>query len=140
MNRVLSSLLGVLLLFTGSAWADKPLAPTEIPGAVKVSAEKTVDLIASRQTLLVFDSRRKDEFDKGHIEGAINLLDTEMTLGKLEKFAPQRDTPLLFYCNGQHCLRSGNAAKLALHWGYRNVFWFRGGWQEWSDSHLPVAR
>ncbi|MGB9094705.1 MAG: rhodanese-like domain-containing protein [Gallionella sp.] len=97
-------------------------------------------MINSLPLLVVVDSRRKDEFADGHIEGAINISDTEMTLAKLKKFAPQPDTPLLFYCNGERCRRSSIAARLALKWGYRKVFWFRGGWQEWSAKYLPVAR
>ncbi len=133
-------LIGLLLTWALPAAADKPVAPADIPGVTTVSAEKTVELITVLPLLIVVDSRRKEEFEKGHIEGAFNLLDTEMTLAGLTKIAPRRDTPLLFYCNGERCLRSAHAAKLALGWGYGKVFWFRGGWMEWGEKNLPVAR
>ena len=31
-----------------------------------------------------------------------------------------------------------DAIRKAMGWGYRNVFWFRGGWKEWTDKRLPV--
>lgn len=123
-----------------SAYAEQAIVQAEIPGVTRVSAEEVVDMINRLPLLVVVDSRRKDEFAQGHIEGAINIDDTEMTPAKLEKLAPRRDTPLLFYCNGERCLRSSIAAKLALKWGYQNVYWFRGGWQEWSAKYMPVAR
>lgn len=122
------------------ALAEQPFVSAEIPGVVKVNAEEVVDLINSLPLLVVIDSRRKDEFEEGHIEGALNITDTEMTPARLIRIAPRPDTPLLFYCNGERCQRSSIAAKLALKWGYRKVFWFRGGWQEWSAKYLPVAR
>jgi rhodanese-related sulfurtransferase len=133
-------LIGVLMGCSLPALAEQPIVPAEIPGVAKVSAEEVVDMINSLPLLVVIDSRRKNEFENGHIEGAINITDTGMTPAGLKKIAPRRDTPLLFYCNGERCQRSSNAAKLALKWGYSNVFWFRGGWQEWSAKYLPVAR
>lgn len=135
----------VLLLVFLFAWAlpaaaDKPVAPAEIAGAINISAEELVALITTMPQLVVIDSRRQEEFDKGHIEGAINLLDTNMTRASLISHVPRVDTPLLFYCNGERCLRSANAVKMAIEWGYGKVYWFRGGWVEWSDKNLPVAK
>jgi rhodanese-related sulfurtransferase len=140
MKKFRAFLVCVLLGCSLSAFAEQPIVQAEIPGVTRVSAEEVVDMINNLPLLVVVDSRRKDEFKNGHIEGAINITDTEMTPAKLKMIAPQRDTPLLFYCNGERCRRSGIAVKLALKWGYRNVYWFRGGWQEWSAKYLPVAR
>jgi rhodanese-related sulfurtransferase len=135
------SLAGLLLLCLAlPAIADKPLAPQTIPGAVTVDAERAVLLIQATPHLVIVDSRLSEEHAKGHIPGAINLLDTEMTEAALSRIAPDRDTPLLFYCNGERCLRSNNAAAHAVAWGYRTIYWFRGGWQEWLHKELPIAR
>ncbi|MDP2829999.1 MAG: rhodanese-like domain-containing protein [Sulfuricellaceae bacterium] len=133
-------LLLCLFAWTLPAAADKPVAPAEISGATGVSAEKLVDLLASTPQLVMIDSRRQEEFEKGHIEGAVNLLDTDMTQAKLARLVSSSSTPVLFYCNGERCLRSTNAARLALQWGYHKVYWFRGGWKEWGDKNMPVAR
>ena len=122
------------------AAAEKPLAPASVPGAQLVSAEQVVELIGAQPDLILIDSRRREEFDKGHIEGSVNLLDTELTRAGLARMAPALSRPLLFYCNGERCLRSSNSAERALAWGYRKVYWFRGGWQEWTDKHLPITR
>lgn len=127
------------LPFPPHAFADeKPHAPDSIPGAVIVTAEQVVELILAKPDLVIIDSRKKSEFTKGHIEGALNLLNTEMQRADLETRIPEKATPILFYCNGERCLRSSDALRKAMDWGYRNVFWFRGGWKEWTDKRLPV--
>ena len=99
-----------------------------------------VDLANSLPDLVIIDNRYAGEFEKGHIEGAINLLDTNMQRADVAHLAARPDTPLLFYCNGERCLRSSHAAQMAVKWGYTRIYWFRGGWQEWLDKQLPVTR
>lgn len=135
----LAPLLAVLLTSaTNLLAAGKPHAPESIPGAVVVSAEQVVELILARPELVIIDSRKRSEYAKGHIEGAVNLLNTTLRREELETLCPDKTRPVLFYCNGVRCLRSSDAIRKAMGWGYRNVFWFRGGWKEWTDKRLPV--
>jgi rhodanese-related sulfurtransferase len=132
-------LLGFLLSFSASPFAaEKPYAPETLPGTVIVSAEQVVELSLSRPGLVIIDSRKKSEYAKGHIEGAVNLLNTSMRPEDLAAVSPNKITPIVFYCNGTRCLRSSDAIRKATDWGYKNLFWFRGGWKEWTDKRLPV--
>lgn len=131
--------LAALLLSAWPAWADsKPVAPESVSGAVTVTAEKVIALILSNPDLVVIDSRKKTEFAKGHIEGAVNLLNSDMQPAMLAKLVPDKAGAVLFYCNGASCLRSSDAVSRAMAWGYKNVYWFRGGWNEWTEKRLPV--
>jgi len=118
---------------------EKPYAPEEMPGTTIVSAEEVIEMILANPELVVIDSRKKTEYIKGHIEGAINILNTELGLEELEFIVPDRSTALLFYCNGVRCLRSSDSLTKAVGWGYTNLFWFRGGWKEWTEKRLPVV-
>lgn len=120
--------------------AEKPIAPESIDGVTTVTAEEAIELILSHPDLLVIDSRRVEEYAKQHIEGAISLPDDEMTAATLGQLASGLNRPLLFYCNGIHCLRSSQAAAKAIAWGYPQVYWFRGGWLEWMEKAMPVSR
>ncbi len=132
-------LVCMLMLSENGVLADaKPHAPEGIAGATSVSAEQVVELILSKPDMIVIDSRKKAEYVKGHIEGALNILNTELTLEALQNAAPDRAQALLFYCNGPRCLRSTDAINKAIQWGYTNLFWFRGGWEEWTEKRLPV--
>jgi len=132
--------LGLLALVPVAGASDgKPHAPEAIEEVAIVSAEEAIDLILANPGMPIIDSRKKTEYVKGHIEGAVSLLDTEMTEQDLHNISPDRDAAILFYCNGVRCLRSSNAIRKAKGWGYTNLIWFRGGWKEWSDKRLPVV-
>ena len=118
---------------------EKPYAPESMPGITIVSAEEVIEMILENPELIVIDSRKKTEYIKGHIEGAINILNTELVLEDLDLIVPDRTTALLFYCNGVRCLRSSDSITRAAGWGYTNLFWFRGGWKEWTDKRLPMV-
>lgn len=47
--------------------------------------------------------------------------------------------PLVFFCQGAHCWESYNAVLRAVHLGYRNVGWYRGGLSSWSAAGLPTV-
>jgi len=118
---------------------EKPYAPDVIEGILVVTAEEAIELILNDPDLTVIDARKKTEYVKGHIEGAINMLNTRMKSEDLEKACPDKTSAILFYCNGTRCLRSSDAIRKAKSWGYTNLIWFRGGWKEWTDKRLPVV-
>jgi len=137
-QKFLLLLLAVLAM--SPAWAEKPTAPNSINGVVTVNADKTIELILNTPELIVIDARHPEEFHKGHIEDAIQLVDTAVNKKSLAQIVKTKTTPLLFYCNGPRCLRSSRAAKKALKYGYTNIYWFRGGWSEWMAKELPVIQ
>lgn len=44
------------------------------------------------------------------------------------------EAPLVFFCAGPQCWLSYNAALRAVHLGYRNVLWYRGGLEAWQRA------
>ncbi len=139
--QILRYLMPLLMFIAMSpVMAEAPLAPTKLSGVTRLDAENVVAMILNHPELVVIDSRLEESYAKGHIENAVNLPDTAMTPETLAQYASRPDTPLLFYCQGKHCLRSSYAAKKARQWGYRQIYWFRGGWVDWRDKKLPVAR
>lgn len=131
--------LALSFLAVQPIFADKPVAPQQVSGASQLNAEQLIELVQINPDLVLIDSRRPSEFKTGHIQGAINLLDVDMTEDKLLAIANDKSRPILFYCNGARCLRSSNAAKMALEWGFEKIYWFRGGWQEWSSKGYPIS-
>ncbi|MDH5485639.1 MAG: rhodanese-like domain-containing protein [Gammaproteobacteria bacterium] len=131
-------LIAICLILPAAPIAEnKPVAPDDIAGGKTISAEQMIELILARPGVIVIDSRKRTEYLKGHIEGAINLLNTSMTLASLQQFVPDLATDIVFYCNGVRCKRSSDAVIKAVSWGYKNVYWYRGGWKEWTDKKLP---
>ena len=135
-----SVIVFISVLFSSVLMAElKPYAPDNIEHVKIVSAEQVVNILLSNPDLVVIDSRKKTEYLKGHIEGAINILNTRLKAEDLKRISPDKSRALLFYCNGIRCLRSSDSINKAKSWGYTNLIWFRGGWKEWTDKRLPVV-
>ncbi|MFZ5592942.1 MAG: rhodanese-like domain-containing protein [Pseudomonadota bacterium] len=118
--------------------ADETI-PSIIPGIVTVDAEKLIEL-AGGDDLVIVDSRLPVDHRRGYIEGSISLPDTATDCDSLAAAAPRRASPILFYCNGPKCPRSARAASIAQACGYRKIFWFRGGFDEWKKKKYPYIK
>jgi len=129
-----------LLLLAFPVLADKPLAPDSVPGTTFVNAEQALELILADPRMAIIDSRHAEEYAKGHIEGAINMLDNDTSAKSLARHVRNKNAPMLLYCNGDRCMRSSNAAKIAVDAGYKKIYWFRGGWAEWIEKKMPIEQ
>ena len=49
-----------------------------------------------------------------------------------------KDRPIVFLCVGAHCWLSYNAARYAVHTGYQDVLWYRGGLMSWIESGRKI--
>ena len=142
MQKIASIILSLTLLvfLSQSALAEKKDAPTSIDGTTLVNAEKIIDLVESLDDLIIIDARTVSDYDKGHIPDSVRLVNTETNADSLAKILPAKDAPVLFYCNGAKCGRSVESCKIAVADGYSNVYWFRGGIQEWEAKGFPVEK
>lgn len=113
--------------------------PENIPGAVKIDAEGLIELAQKTRPVLV-DARIAIDRKQGYIEDSISLPDIETNCASLKAIAPDVRAPLLFYCNGPKCGRSVVAVRIALACGYRSLYWFRGGFEEWKLKGYPYLK
>lgn len=140
--RIITGLLTLCgaLSSTGAVTAEDILAPDTIPNTTKVDAEGLIETLAEMPHLLLVDSRIAMDRKQGYIEGAISLPDIETTCESLEKIIPALNQPALFYCNGVKCGRSVKAIHTAQQCGYTNLYWFRGGFEEWNEKGYPFLK
>jgi len=129
----------VLVSFTSHALAEKD-EPKFIPGTTKVTAEEVLDLATEISDLIIVDSRIHADRKQGYIEGSVSLPDLETNCASLAGIIPRKISPVLFYCNGIKCGRSVIASKIALGCGYKNIYWFRGGFSEWQGKKYPFVK
>ena len=129
----------VFSLVMVTAVQAKEDTPENIPGTTKVSAEDLIGLVEQYEDLVMIDARKASDREKGFIEGSIGLPNTDTTPATLAEHIPSKSTPVAFYCNGTKCGRSVESAKMALAEGYSKIFWFRGGWDEWTTKGYPIA-
>ncbi len=141
--------IGLFVLFLAASpltsAEDKPdLSPQEIKGVPRVTAEEVFALFEKTPGLVIIDSRLATGPSSGRangfIEGSISLPDIKTDCASLAKVIPKKTTPSLYYCNGPKCGRSAKAIEIALKCGYSNIYWFRGGFEEWQQKGYPFVK
>lgn len=91
---------------------------------------------ARKGMVTVLDVRPPEEFDAGHLPGAVNVPIAE--LGKrLRDFAKRKE--IVAYCRGPYCLMSFDAVDLLRAKGFK-ARRLDGGLPEWRMAGLPVER
>ena len=133
MKKIFSFLALAASLLTLSACAAPAAAATPAPTATpvveykKISAADAKARMDSGDEIIILDVRTKEEYDAGHIAGAI-LIPNETIVDKQPELLPDLNAEILVYCRSGN--RSAQAANKLLAIGYTNVVDF-GGIIDW---------
>lgn len=124
MKRVLFAILSALLMLTGCSSAQSGNSYRQI------SMKEAVELMQNETGYIILDVRTYEEYEQGHIPGAICL--PNENIHSVEPYQlPDKDQMILVYC------RSGNRSKQASEklakLGYSNIIEF-GGIIDWSGE------
>src|SRR6202049_3840808 len=99
--------------------------------ARRVISEVTPQQMRAEPGRLVIDVRERNEFEEGHVPGAVHLskgfIETQ-----IEDLVPSRETPITLYCAGG--VRSLLAARAIRELGYTNVESLGGGFGAWKQA------
>lgn len=94
---------------------------------MNIAAEEAKKLMDSEEGCIILDVRTREEYDQGHIPGAVLIPNTEIE-AKAADLLPDKEQLILVYC------RSGRRSKLAAQsladLGYTNIREF-GGILDW---------
>jgi rhodanese-related sulfurtransferase len=139
--RKLVLMLALAVGINGAALAEDD-TPAALDGARVVTADELRSLL-NQKGVQVYDLRKKASYVEGHIPGSVSAArhydekEKSLDVSVLDK---DRATTVVFYSHGVSGWKSYWAAKSAVTSGYKNVLWLRGGYAEWEDKNLPVAR
>ena len=96
----------------------------------QVSQEQAVQIMQEQTGYIIIDVRTEEEYDEGHIPGAVNLpLDYIGTVAPPQ--LPDKDQLILVYCRSGR--RSKQAAQKLADQGYTNIVEF-GGINTWEGD------
>ena len=99
----------------------------------------TMDELKKRlrdKDVLVLDVRPPEEFDAGHIRGALS-----MPVGQLKRRLRElpKNKEIVAYCRGQYCSFAPEAVRYLTDKGYRAKL-LREGLPDWASAGLPLER
>jgi rhodanese-related sulfurtransferase len=100
-----------------------------------VSPEEVADMLVKKDpTLQLIDVRGKDEFEKYHLEGAINIPVTDLLSVEHTEILDQEVKMNVFYSNGT--VTANEAWMITRQLGYNNNYVLEGGLNYWFANIL----
>ena len=124
MKRILTLLFLAVILLTACG-QDKENNQGAV--YVNITAEEAKQIMDSEEGYIILDVRTQEEYDQGHIPGAI-VISHEEIAEKAEKVLTDKDQLILVYCRSGR--RSKIAAEALVELGYTNIKEF-GGIMDW---------
>ena len=91
------------------------------------------------QRFVFVDARSRDDYDEGHIRGAVSLPVGQFD-EKIEVFLKQHppENAIVTYCSGRTCEDSHKLAQLLLAFGYTEINVFIDGFPGWEAEGHPI--
>ena len=134
--KILPLILSVLVCAAGLAACSAPFQKTDGDGMTErsytqISQEDAKEMMTRDDGHIIVDVRRQDEYDSGHIPGAVCILNESITAGIKPEGLPDTDQIILIYCRTGR--RSKEAAQKLFDTGYTNIYEF-GGILDWTGE------
>ena len=136
MNRnALIISLGLLIAISG-LWIYYTYTQSLTPdgGYGDLTVEQAKSLIDSNPALVILDVRSQEEYDSGHLEGAI-LIPVDELGTRLDELSPDED--LLVYCRTGN--RSSNAVNILQANGFTKIYHMKDGITAWIQAGYPTV-
>ena len=126
MKRVLLLILAVVMMLSGCASANSSPSASY----TQITQEEAKEMMKKDDGHIIIDVRRQDEYDEGHIPGAV-LIPNESITDKQPEELPELDQIILVYCRSGR--RSKEASQKLADIGYTHVYEF-GGINTWTGE------
>lgn len=86
------------------------------------------------------DARPVEEYNEGHIQNAVNIPFYESDNYEQVLSAISKDELLVTYCGGHDCDLSIMLGDELFNKGYKKVYIFYGGWNDWVENNYPIEK
>ncbi|MFT6927312.1 MAG: phage shock protein E [Psychromonas sp.] len=103
----------------------------------QIEPQQLIQQIENEKLLVIFDVRTEDEYNRGHIKGAINIPYNQL-LKNQDKITAYKDQPVILYCH------SGRRAKIAAgtlqKLGFTKLIDLKGHMILWEQLRYPLVK
>ena len=124
MKRILPLFLLLLLLTGCGGTASNASSENDYQQISQEEAKEMMDT----QDVIILDVREQDEYDSGHIPGAVLLPVGTIDEETAAEVIPEKDSTVLVYCRSGNRSKTASSARAEL--GYTNIYEF-GGINTW---------
>lgn len=105
---------------------------------VKTISRGEATRLMNKEDAVVVDVRGRDDYRKGHISNAINVLAADIKKGSFGELEKNKARPVIVVCaTGNSASESATQLNAA---GFEQVYVLKDGVSGWSGENLPLVR
>lgn len=103
----------------------------------KISQQELLTALKTpNNNIVLLDVRSADEYNQGHVAGAINVSHSVVE-DNLKKLSQYKDSTVVVYCRSGR--RAGIAENILAENGFKNLRHLTGDMNGWLEAKLPVV-
>ena len=92
MRKVFMIFIIILIMFTGCEREDSMKNTEKQPDFRQISMQEGLELMENDSDYIILDVRRTDEFEEGHIPGAVNIPNETIGTEEIEQLPDKNQT------------------------------------------------
>ena len=103
-----------------------------------ITKEELRDELDSDQNITLIEALPEKYWREAHLPGAIQIDYTEIGK-KAEKLLPDKESKIVVYCASTECQNSTKASRNLESLGYKEVYEYVEGKQDWTEAGFPLV-
>ena len=110
---------------------------SDYPGVYIITGDELIELMDYDEEAMILDTRSASKQKAGVIPFSAALKPSQLSQEFMAEMLERKSTVIIFYGDSDSSSTAKAAAETAAM-GYNNVFWLKGGWQEWKSKGLKL--
>jgi rhodanese-related sulfurtransferase len=109
-------------------------------GYREIQTDALSKLVRSANPLLMIVDARMPEYDDGKRIPGAKVIPVNATIENITANLPDKQAMIVVYCENAQCPASGLLADRLVRMGYKNVWKYKGGIEEWEARGQKIER
>lgn len=137
MSRIIHVLISIILLSVVASCGSQNVMETSIQ-SVGVDAAK--ELVAQDESVVVLDVRTPEEYEAGHIQGALNINIRNENFSNMVSMLDRNKTYMVHCSANVENGRTDKSLKIMNNLGFKKLLDMSGGIVAWTQRGNPVVQ
>ena len=137
MSRIIHVLISIILLSVVASCGSQNVTETSIQ-SVGVDAAK--ELVAQDESVVVLDVRTPEEYEAGHIQGALNINIRNENFSNMVSMLDRNKTYMVHCSANVDNGRTDKSLKIMNNLGFKKLLDMSGGIVAWTQGGNPVVQ